>query len=208
VGWGGWRIKKFIDQIRQYREKAKADAKQASLPILGCESPRARELAWFVIDDQVMGGRSSSALEVSDGKIDFSGNINTKGGGFCSCRTLGDESPLGLPAETRAIEVTATTDSRQYKLTLMTGDSWSMQLPTWAHDFRGEAGVRQTWRLPLESFVPTKQGRPVKGVVLDPTLVTGMGFSLSLYDMEGRSNSHFGDGPFKLSVEGIRILCE
>ena len=42
---------------------------------------------------------------------------------------------------------------------------------------------------------------------LDPALVTGLGFSLSVYDMHGNDNPRFGDGSpqfsFKLVVERV-----
>jgi len=220
TGVGAWRIKSFLDRIRAYKNKCKAGAQPApsDLAIQGAEAERAKELSWFVIDDQVMGGGSRSTLTMNPGwtspiilgsvpqSIEFAGTINTKGGGFSSCRTLGDETPLGLPAGTTAIEVSAVLDARMYKLMLMTGDSWSMSLPSWAHDFRGEPGVRKSWVLPLASFVPTIRGGKVKGAVLDPTAITGVGLSLSLYNMEGEDNPHFGDGPFKIELEGLRII--
>eukprot|EP00747_Dinoflagellata_sp_TGD_P170707 gnl/TRDRNA2_/TRDRNA2_202959_c0_seq1.p1 gnl/TRDRNA2_/TRDRNA2_202959_c0~~gnl/TRDRNA2_/TRDRNA2_202959_c0_seq1.p1 ORF type:complete len:241 (+),score=30.45 gnl/TRDRNA2_/TRDRNA2_202959_c0_seq1:44-724(+) len=209
AGLAGWRAKSFLDRIRAYREKAKGGAKPAplALAIQGCQAKRAAELSWFVIDDQVMGGRSSSELTMTDGCIELAGTINTNGGGFCSCRSLGDESPLGFPANTKAIEVTGIADSSMYKLNLMTGDSWSMGLPSWSHDFRGAAGVKQTWVLPLESFVPTIRGKTVQAPPLDPAAVTGVGVALSLYDMQGKPNAHFGDGPFKISIHGLKVVC-
>eukprot|EP00746_Dinoflagellata_sp_MGD_P168134 gnl/MRDRNA2_/MRDRNA2_99329_c0_seq1.p1 gnl/MRDRNA2_/MRDRNA2_99329_c0~~gnl/MRDRNA2_/MRDRNA2_99329_c0_seq1.p1 ORF type:complete len:227 (-),score=31.17 gnl/MRDRNA2_/MRDRNA2_99329_c0_seq1:115-795(-) len=208
IGIAGMRIKGFLDRIRKYRDSCKANAQPAppALAIQGSEAKRSQELSWFVIDDQVMGGRSSSGLTMVNGRIEFAGTINTKGGGFCSCRTLGDETPLGFPADAKAIEVTATADAGMYKLNLMTADSWSMRTPSWCHDFRGEAGVKQSWVLPLTSFIPTIRGSPVKGAVLDPTAITGVGIALSLYDMHGKPNSHFGDGPFKISIEGLKII--
>jgi len=220
TGVGAWRIKTFLERIRAYKNKAKAGAQPAppDLAIQGAEAEHAQELSWFVIDDQVMGGGSSSTLTMNEGwaspimlgsvpqSIEFAGTINTEGGGFSSCRTLGDELPLGLPADTTAIEVTAILDARMYKLMLMTGDSWSMGLPSWAHDFRGEPGQRQSWVLPLASFVPSIRGRKVKGAVLNPASITGIGLSLSLYDMQGEDNIYFGDGPFKIELQGLRII--
>ena len=82
------------------------------------------------------------------------------GGGFCSCRTLGDDAPLGLPAAMSALLVDATGDGQRHKLTLHTADSWAMSVPTWAADFI--PGKRTTHRLPLASFVPSIRGRVLK----------------------------------------------
>lgn len=44
-------------------------------------------LQWYCLNDIVMGGRSSSQLQLSADAMIFSGSISTQGGGFASCRT-------------------------------------------------------------------------------------------------------------------------
>jgi hypothetical protein len=45
-------------------------------------------LQWYCLNDIVMGGMSSSNLQLtSSGALEFSGVINTQGGGFAGCRT-------------------------------------------------------------------------------------------------------------------------
>jgi hypothetical protein len=196
----------FIQRVRGYRDSVKAKAKLANGFVLA-GAKRTEALKWFVIDDQVMGGKSSSAITpANNGFIEFAGVINTNGGGFSSCRTLGDDEPLGFPSDSRFIEVKATADSWQYKLTLHTADSWQMSVPAWTHDFRADsAGKQQTWRLRFKDFVPSKQGQPVTGVKLDPSKITGVGINLSLYTMDGKPNPHFGDGPFKITLESLSV---
>jgi len=207
VAVGTWRIGSILRRVRGYRDSAKAAAKAVDgFQLMGASSDRLKELKWFVIDDQVMGGRSSSAILPVHNSIEFAGCINTTGGGFSSCRTLGDDEPLGFPGSANAIEVTAVADARQYKLTLHTADSWTMSVPSWAHDFHASTpGKRQTWRLPLKDFVPSKQGKPVRGATLDPSQITGVGINLSLYNMHGKPNLHFGDGPFKVIIESLSV---
>jgi len=48
-------------------------------------------LQWYCLNDIVMGGMSSSELRLTSSAIEFSGSINTKGGGFASCRTTRQE---------------------------------------------------------------------------------------------------------------------
>mmetsp|Transcript_30327 Transcript_30327/g.66367 ORF Transcript_30327/g.66367 Transcript_30327/m.66367 type:complete len:226 (+) Transcript_30327:29-706(+) len=206
---GVWKVVGFARKVQTYRHTAKSGAQDAppGFRILGATAQRAQELQWFVIDDQVMGGRSQSALDMSEGKIKFAGVINTTGGGFSNCRTLGDSEPLGIPSTAKAMAVTAIGDGRQYKLTLHTADSWAMSVPAWAHDFwTNPPGQRQTFQLPLDKFVPSKQGRALQGLTLDPSEVTGVGLSLSLKTMDGRPNPHFGDGPFSLTLEGLEVI--
>ena len=45
---------------------------------------------------------------------------------------------------------------------------------------------------------------PTKGVALDASKMTGIGFSLSLYTADGKPNPQFGDGPFRLEVHGVK----
>ena len=203
----------FIHSIRAYREKTKADRCLAPRTFLSLPAGSApvRRLEFFKINDEVMGGRSTSSVTAKGGDVTFSGVINTNGGGFASFRTLGarsagsdDEAPLGLPAECATVEVAATGDGRRYKVTLHVADSWAMSLPVWGADFVTRGG-RQTFRLPLRSFVPTRQGRVVKAPPLSAAAVTGVGFSLSLYTADGKPNKEFGDGPFELTVHGVEI---
>ena len=48
-------------------------------------------LRWYVLNDVVMGGQSTSRLDTTeDGSLKFSGEISLVGGGFATCRTLID----------------------------------------------------------------------------------------------------------------------
>ena len=170
--------------------------------------PRARPLQLFRINDGVMGGRSSSQLAVgAGGDVEFTGTINTNGGGFASFRTLGDDAPLGLPRRCVALIVDATGDGQSYKMSLYTSDSWDMAAPNWGHDF--VAGARARHTLPLTAFLPTRRGNPlVAAPPLDPAAVTGTGFGLSLYQADGQPNVKFGDGPFRLTIHRVELVVE
>ena len=45
----------------------------------------------------------------------------------------------------------------------------------------------------------------MKGLTLDPTAITGLGFSLSLYSADGDPNPQFGPGPFSLQAHSVRV---
>ena len=49
-----------------------------------------RQLQWQLFNDDVMGGRSSSAFAWQGECLTFSGFVNTNGGGFASIRTEPD----------------------------------------------------------------------------------------------------------------------
>ena len=52
-------------------------------------------MQWYSVNDGVMGGRSSGSFQVTDGKLRFSGVLNTNGGGFASIRTRSRDLKLG-----------------------------------------------------------------------------------------------------------------
>jgi NADH dehydrogenase [ubiquinone] 1 alpha subcomplex assembly factor 1 len=45
------------------------------------------DVAWYVVNDNVMGGRSEGDFEQKPGELSFTGRTNTNGGGFSSIRT-------------------------------------------------------------------------------------------------------------------------
>jgi hypothetical protein len=45
------------------------------------------DLGWYVVNDNVMGGRSEGDFKEKQGNLHFSGRTNTNGGGFSSIRT-------------------------------------------------------------------------------------------------------------------------
>lgn len=210
LAFGCFHLHAFLQGIRAYRERTKSET--CVVPALHflqlldtSRFGQEDELKFFRINDEVMGGRSISSMDYSpaDGLL-FSGEINTNGGGFASCRTLGDDVPLGLSNGTQsALIVDATGDGQLHKVMLYTADSWQMSTPSWAHDFLA-AKKRSTYRLPLSAFVPSKQGRVARGVQLNGAEITGIGFSLSLYSADGKPNPSFGAGPFRLHVHGVR----
>eukprot|EP00310_Coccolithus_braarudii_P012426 CAMPEP_0183353228 /NCGR_PEP_ID=MMETSP0164_2-20130417/33138_1 /TAXON_ID=221442 /ORGANISM="Coccolithus pelagicus ssp braarudi, Strain PLY182g" /LENGTH=192 /DNA_ID=CAMNT_0025525877 /DNA_START=147 /DNA_END=725 /DNA_ORIENTATION=+ len=165
-------------------------------------------LRFFRINDEVMGGKSSSTLDLTKGSaLLFEGHINTNGGGFCSCRTLGDAAPIGLQ-DGSALLIDAAGDGQRHKMTLHTADSWSMRTPSWSHDFE-PSPQRSVHRLLLRDFIPSRQGGVIKGIApLDGANVTGLGFSLSLYTADGKPNPRFGNGPFRLEIYGMREVEE
>ena len=72
------------------------------------------ELArWGIVNDGVMGGRSSSTTDVTDSVLRVMGEIVTDGGGFSSVRLRLDEPP----GEVTTLRLRIRTDGRAYELT-------------------------------------------------------------------------------------------
>lgn len=160
-----------------------ADAQHG--PMLLTDFSDSGDPAWFVVNDGVMGGRSSGDFRIDDGVLRFSGSTNTNGGGFASIR-----SGPGIPSiEGRtAILLRARGDGRRYVLRLETDDG----VAYWA-DFEPAAGAWTTLRVPLTEFRPRFRGRWLAGPALDASRVVALG--IMCYDGL--------DGPFLLELERI-----
>jgi hypothetical protein len=184
--------------LKTYKDRTKAEWTAAPPDFLRLLQAPSPDLKFFRINDEVMGGKSSSSIAVSDSCLTFSGTINTTGGGFASCRTLGDSEPLGLTGS--GLLVDAEGDGMLYKVTLHTADSWSFRAPSWSQDF--VAGKRSSHKLFFRDFSAGWRGQKVEGQ-LDASTITGIGFSLSLYTSDGKPNPKFGPGPFKIEVHSV-----
>ncbi len=114
---------------------------------------------WFVVNDTVMGGVSSSTVSTSETVL-FQGDLSLEqNGGFASARAA---LPPGALADASAIALTLKGDGRVYDITLRRSDvplragSYRVQVQTQAN------GTTQVL-LPLSDFRPTAFGRAVPG---------------------------------------------
>lgn len=144
-----------------------------------------------LVNDNVMGGRSTSRGNVVGGQLNFSGNISLQNnGGFASIRSY--PSAVGLDAN-KTIVLRVKGDGRRYKFNLYTPDrrtAFSYQM-----EFGTIAGQWVEVRLPVRNFVAHSFGRQLQGVPLNPSRVQSVGIML-------------GDkrqGPFQIAVDWIRI---
>jgi hypothetical protein len=145
------------------------------------------DLGWYVVNDNVMGGRSEGDFREDQGELFFSGRTNTNGGGFSSIRTR----PVQLDLSKHSgIRLHLKGDGRRYTWRLTTGARWrGREVSYWA-DFATRDGAWHTVDIPFSSFVPRYRGYQLDGPALDPGRVTGMG--LMIYDKQ--------DGPFELRL--------
>ena len=142
-------------------------------------------LDWYVLNDEVMGGRSAGGFRLEAGALVFAGVTNTDGGGFSSIRTRPRRLDLG---GRRVLVVRGRGDGRSYVFRLETDDGTAY----WA-DFDPPADAVGETRIPLDRFRPRFRGRWLAGPPLDPARVTSLG--VLCYD--GR------DGPFRLELHRI-----
>lgn len=147
---------------------------------------------WQIVNDGVMGGRSSSQATVTaEGHLRFTGRLSLQNnGGFASVRSR--PRTLGI-SNGGTIVMRVKGDGRRYTFNLYTPDrrtafSYQMQFDT-------RAGQWAEVRLPVSGFVAHSFGRRVSGQPLTASRVQSVGILLG----DKR------EGPFELSVDWIRI---
>jgi NADH dehydrogenase [ubiquinone] 1 alpha subcomplex assembly factor 1 len=167
-----------------------ADAQPEEARMLTDFTSDSADLGWYVVNDNVMGGRSSGGFKIKGGVLHFTGITNTDGGGFSSIRS----EPLELDMSAYSgIELRARGDGRRYTWRLATDARWrGREVGYWA-DFETSDGAWREIRIPFTRFKPQVRGYELSGPALEPGRIRGMG--LMIYDNQ--------DGPFKLELDRI-----
>ena len=192
----GWTIASKIRFVMGYWEKCQSETQNSHG--VKCSSWSTKPPIWFRVNDVIMGGKSTSQLEMdSEGRLVFSGMINTKGGGFASMRTS-EASIVKVPPEAKSVKLTVEGDGHLWKANLGLGHSLMDSNPTFSHDFLTKKGIQTSHTLPLSGFAAQRRGKKLDGKLEDPSKIRYVGLILSLVTQEGAPNPHFGDGPFKI----------
>jgi len=149
---------------------------------------------WFAVDDVVMGGVSSSRVEVltshPGGMLVFSGTVSLENnGGFASIRTRPERVDLsdytGLALRVRG-------DGKTYQFRLR--DNANFDGAAYQARFETTSGEWQEIHLPFRSFVPVFRGlRMFLAPALNPAKIFTFGFLIA-----GKQS-----GPFRLEVDWI-----
>ena len=148
--------------------------------------------AWEVVNDDVMGGASTSRFQVlTNGCAVFSGTVRLENnGGFASVRSQPVRADL-TGCDSFLLRVRG--DGRRYKFSVRTEAGFDT--PLYQLAFTTKRGEWEEHRLPFKEFVPTFRGRILTDVPpLNPAKVTSVGFLIS--DKQ--------EGPFKLEVAWIK----
>jgi hypothetical protein len=179
-------------------------------------------LEWYRLDDGVMGGQSETTHScLQDGSLNFEGNINTNGGGFCSIRA---PIPKGLPPNSEAIRIRFIGDGKTYKLTLSDATKStlgpSLRSPSWQADIpsKKDHGIEESVTIPFAALFPTWGGGPRSQpsaedraqVKFNAGDIKEIGVMLSLQLSDGSPNptETFGEGvfPFSLRVSSVEPI--
>ena len=150
---------------------------------------------WFVVNDGVMGGRSSSTLTAGlNGIAVFEGYLSLENnGGFASIRS--SPARLGMSDEA-GMRLVVRGDGQRYQLRLYTADNPNI---SYSASFETTAGETETIDMPFAQFEPTFRGRVLDDVSpLVPTAVVAVGILIADYQA----------GPFELEVESIAAYRE
>jgi len=148
--------------------------------------------AWQIVNDDVMGGVSTSRFQIlTNGGAVFSGVVSLENnGGFASVRS----SPVRQNLNgCDAFVLRVRGDGRRYKFTVRTQAGFNA--PNYQAEFKTKRGEWEEHRLSLEEFVPTFRGRVLTEV---PPLTTAKLTSLGVLIADKQS------GPFRLEISWIK----
>lgn len=147
------------------------------------------ETGWFVRNDAVMGGISSSRLRIDDGVLTFTGRVRLEnGGGFAGIRSGPKRVDLSTAS---SLTLRVRGDGGRYALQLLTS---SANRVTYRAEFATSKNQWLTVRVPLRSFYPTRSGNLLSGPALDETNIAAFGLTFG----NGRAER------FQLEVDWIR----
>lgn len=150
----------------------------------------------FVVNDGVMGGRSSSRLELADeGFAVFSGNVSLENnGGFASVRL--PIPPRAMAGATHLV-LRVRGDGQRYQARLRSGRQWDGV--SWAAEFEASRSGWVTVEMPLDGFEPTFRGyRPRRAGPVAPAEVGQVGIMITDKQV----------GPFRLEIEWVGVRRE
>ena len=149
-------------------------------------------VAWQVVNDDVMGGVSTSSFRLTNGVAVFQGKVSLENnGGFASARSLPARHDLA-GGDSFVIRVRG--DGRRYKFTARIDPSFDSAI--YQCVFMTKKGEWEEHRLPLKQFVATFRGRVLSSEPpLEAAKVISVGFLIS--DKQ--------EGPFQLEVAWIKM---
>jgi monofunctional biosynthetic peptidoglycan transglycosylase len=151
---------------------------------------------WRTVLDGVMGGRSTGSFVVEDGRMLFTGVLNTNGGGFSSVRRPGKDLQLGQPGEA-GIHLRVRGDGRKYTVRLRQPTERRRFAASYRAQFVTRAdGEWQDVYIPYSELRPTWRGRKLDLGPVDPTKVDELGVSID----------DKIDGPFRLELQLVRTF--
>jgi monofunctional biosynthetic peptidoglycan transglycosylase len=158
--------------------------------IVDFEDPDA--VRWRIVNDGVMGGVSSSDLELTENQtVMFTGSLSLENnGGFASVRATFPSLDL---SGYEGVLLRVKGDGRTYQLRFRTSNNFDGV--AYSSEFGTEAGEWSEIRLPLSGFKPTFRGRVPRGAgPFDSSRIRQMTFLIG----DKR------EGPFELEIDWVK----
>ncbi len=154
------------------------------------------EPVWMVVNDDVMGGRSSSVARIADGKLLFEGRLSLENnGGFASIRTINQAYNL---IGTSVFVLRVMGDGRDYQLRIASTARFRGSAVSYGATFKTVAGQWIEVSIPVETLKPSYRGNALSGPELDLADVRELG--LLIGDKR--------EGEFSFSLDWIkRVLA-
>lgn len=144
-----------------------------TIPLLDTNG-KTSKIKWNIVNDTVMGGRSSSRWSKNSNALSFEGFLSLENnGGFASVRH--DLNNINL-SSTEGIFIKVKGDGRKYQFRIR---SQASRWANYSKEFQTKKNTVQSFFLPYKDFKPSWRGRSVRNV---PSLlgkdVRGIGFFL------------------------------
>lgn len=162
------------------------------------------ENIWGALDDVVMGGVSSSNLQLVGDCALFSGVVSTdNAGGFVSVRTRNFDPPLDLSSY-RGIKLVVQGDSNRYKFLLRDSTGWDSI--AYSYEFDPPSDWGEVF-MPFGEFIPVFRARTVPTASpLQLAHIYSLQLMLSKFSVDGRLNPKFQAGRFQLAIREISVV--
>lgn len=121
------------------------------------------ESQYAIVNDGVMGGRSSSELNVLPEVVNYQGKISLENnGGFASVRMVWPFEFPDLENEPTVAVLRLKGDGLTYQFRLRTNRGFDGA--AYSYSFKTIAGKEQTVYIPINDFVPTFRGRKLRNM--------------------------------------------
>ncbi len=144
---------------------------------------------WFVVNDGVMGGVSSSTVKLENSMLVFEGQVRLENnGGFASVRSNVMAQNL---SEFAGIALRVRGDGKMYALNLRTSSARGV---LYQSEFQTKAGEWLEVRVLFSQLRPTRFGNTLKGFALKTNRIESFGFIIANKRAER----------FKLEVDWIK----
>lgn len=146
---------------------------------------------WSVVNDVVMGGRSSSSVDWKEGTMLFTGNVSLENnGGFASVRGPLEKVDL---SHYKTVRIRYRSTGRDFALRLSTTDRY--YLPHYKQFFSDATGKWKEEQFNLSGFQEFVMGDPTGSTIQQGQLENIVRIGIILSDKK--------EGPFELEVDYI-----